>query len=226
MCCWSDRRSPSIVDGLTRAFNVPKFADAKDQDKFFAETAPRIRAIACSATSEKIAGDADGDAFRSSRSCRPSASATTTWTSSGRRRTASSLTNTPEVLTEEVADTALGLLLCTVREFPQAERYLRAGKWRQKDYPLSKASLRNRTVGLVGMGRDRPGDRAPARRHAGAGGVSHAASGGGRGLPALSEASRHGARRRRAARHHAGRRRDAQHDQCRGARGARARRAS
>ena len=63
------------------------------------------------------------------------------------------LTNTPDVLTEEVADTALGLLLCTVREFPQAERYLRAGKWREKDYSLSKASLRNRTVGLVGMGR-------------------------------------------------------------------------
>ena len=63
------------------------------------------------------------------------------------------LTNTPDVLTEEVADTALGLLLCTVRELPQAERYLRAGKWAEKDYPLSKASLRNRTVGLVGMGR-------------------------------------------------------------------------
>ena len=39
------------------------------------------------------------------------------------------VTNTPDVLTEEVADTALGLLLCTVRELPQAERYLRAGKW-------------------------------------------------------------------------------------------------
>jgi lactate dehydrogenase-like 2-hydroxyacid dehydrogenase len=44
-------------------------------------------------------------------------------------------------------------LLCTVREFPQAERYLRAGKWPQKNYPLSKATLRNRTVGMVGMGR-------------------------------------------------------------------------
>ena len=61
--------------------------------------------------------------------------------------------NTPEVLTEEVADTALGLLLCTVREFPQAERFLRAGKWDQAQYPLSKATLRNRTVGMVGLGR-------------------------------------------------------------------------
>ena len=63
------------------------------------------------------------------------------------------VTHTPDVLTEEVADTALGLLLCTVRELPQAERYLRAGKWRERDYKLSRATLRNRTVGLVGMGR-------------------------------------------------------------------------
>ncbi len=63
------------------------------------------------------------------------------------------VTNTPDVLTEEVADTAIGLLLCTVRELPQAERYLRAGKWRERAYPLSRATLRNRTVGMVGMGR-------------------------------------------------------------------------
>jgi lactate dehydrogenase-like 2-hydroxyacid dehydrogenase len=62
------------------------------------------------------------------------------------------VTNTPGVLTEEVADTALGLLLCTVREFPQAERYLRAGKWLEKGYRLTPATLRDRTVGLVGMG--------------------------------------------------------------------------
>ena len=48
------------------------------------------------------------------------------------------VTNTPDVLTEEVADTTLGLLLCTVREFPQAERYLRAGRWMQAAYPLTR----------------------------------------------------------------------------------------
>jgi lactate dehydrogenase-like 2-hydroxyacid dehydrogenase len=63
------------------------------------------------------------------------------------------VTNTPDVLTEEVADTTVGLLLCTVRELPQAERYLRAGKWRDRPYPLSRATLRNRTAGLLGMGR-------------------------------------------------------------------------
>src|SRR5271167_681987 len=63
------------------------------------------------------------------------------------------VTNTPDVLTEEVADTAVGLLLCTVRELPQAERHLRAGKWIDENYPLSRATLRNRSVGLLGMGR-------------------------------------------------------------------------
>jgi lactate dehydrogenase-like 2-hydroxyacid dehydrogenase len=71
------------------------------------------------------------------------------------------VTNTPDVLTEEVADTALGLLLCTVRELPRAERYVRAGKWLEKPYPLSRATLRDRTVGIVGMGRI---GRAIARR--------------------------------------------------------------
>ncbi len=46
------------------------------------------------------------------------------------------VTNTPGVLDDEVADTALGLLLMTVRELPQAERYLRAGKWQQDGGPI------------------------------------------------------------------------------------------
>jgi lactate dehydrogenase-like 2-hydroxyacid dehydrogenase len=71
------------------------------------------------------------------------------------------VTHTPDVLTEEVADTTIGLLLCTVRELPQAERHVRAGKWLEANYPLSRATLRNRTVGLVGMGRI---GRAVARR--------------------------------------------------------------
>jgi len=63
------------------------------------------------------------------------------------------VTNTPDVLNEEVADTAVGLLISTIREFPQAEAYLRAGKWPEKAFRLSKATLRDRTVGMVGMGR-------------------------------------------------------------------------
>lgn len=64
------------------------------------------------------------------------------------------VTNTPDVLTEEVADTAVGLLINTVRELPSAERWLRAGRWASEGaYPLSRASLRGRSVGIFGMGR-------------------------------------------------------------------------
>jgi lactate dehydrogenase-like 2-hydroxyacid dehydrogenase len=70
------------------------------------------------------------------------------------------VTNTPDVLTEEVADTTLGLLLMTVRELSAAERYLRAGKWKDAPYPLT-GTLRDRTVGIAGLGRI---GRAIARR--------------------------------------------------------------
>jgi lactate dehydrogenase-like 2-hydroxyacid dehydrogenase len=63
------------------------------------------------------------------------------------------VTNTPDVLTEEVADVALGLLISTVREFVKADRYLREGNWTRENFPLSPGSLRDRKVGMVGMGR-------------------------------------------------------------------------
>lgn len=64
------------------------------------------------------------------------------------------VTNTPDVLSEEVADTTVGLLLNTVRELPKAEAYLRAGKWESDGaYPLTSLSLRGRTVGIFGLGR-------------------------------------------------------------------------
>jgi len=63
------------------------------------------------------------------------------------------VTNTPDVLTEEVADVAMGLLISTLREFVKADRYLRSGLWQTQSYPLSVGSLRDRKVGIVGMGR-------------------------------------------------------------------------
>jgi lactate dehydrogenase-like 2-hydroxyacid dehydrogenase len=63
------------------------------------------------------------------------------------------VTNTPDVLTEEVADVAMGLLISTLREFVKADRYVRSGLWQTQNYPLSVGSLRDRKVGIVGMGR-------------------------------------------------------------------------
>jgi len=64
------------------------------------------------------------------------------------------VTHTPDVLTEEVADTAIGLLIMTVRELAAAERWVRDGRWlREGMYPLTPGSLRGRTLGILGAGR-------------------------------------------------------------------------
>jgi lactate dehydrogenase-like 2-hydroxyacid dehydrogenase len=62
------------------------------------------------------------------------------------------VTNTPDVLTEETADTAFGLLLNAVRQFSRAERWLRQGNWLKGQFEPS-ASLRGRTMGVLGLGR-------------------------------------------------------------------------
>ena len=64
------------------------------------------------------------------------------------------VTHTPGVLTEEVADTALGLMLMTVRELSAAERHLREGRWQSEgNYRLSDGSLTGAVLGIVGLGR-------------------------------------------------------------------------
>ena len=63
------------------------------------------------------------------------------------------VTNTPDVLNEAVADTALALVLNTVRKFPQSEVYLRGGNWATRGpYPLS-TDIGGKTLGILGLGR-------------------------------------------------------------------------
>ncbi len=141
---------PVVVNGLESGCIVHKTAAATDRDAFIALHAD-VRAIACSATTERIPGSFM-ERFPNLEIVASFGVGYDHMDSKWAAAHGVILTNTPGVLTEEVADTALGLLLCTVRELPQAERYLRAGKWRDGDYPLTKATLRDRIVGLVGMG--------------------------------------------------------------------------
>lgn len=63
------------------------------------------------------------------------------------------VTNTPDVLTDDVADFAVTLLLSAVRRLPLLDRYVRAGEWPAKA-PLTQArSLTGKVAGIVGFGR-------------------------------------------------------------------------
>jgi len=63
------------------------------------------------------------------------------------------VTNTPDVLNDDVADLAIGLMIMTARRLVVSERYVRAGRWpKEGEYPLAYRASGKR-VGILGMGR-------------------------------------------------------------------------
>jgi len=63
------------------------------------------------------------------------------------------VTNTPDVLNDDVADLAIGLMIMTARRLVASDRYVRAGDWLKRgDYPLAQKASGKR-VGILGMGR-------------------------------------------------------------------------
>jgi lactate dehydrogenase-like 2-hydroxyacid dehydrogenase len=147
-----EEMAPLAIEGIGKAFTLHKLWEAPDRDRLIGELSPRLRAIA--------AGGPFHDRVDSALMAKlPNLEFISSFGVGYDHVDAKwagehgiVVTNTPDVLNEEVADTALGLLLCTVRELPQAERYLRAGQWSNGEYRLT-ASLRGRRVGMVGLGR-------------------------------------------------------------------------
>jgi len=63
------------------------------------------------------------------------------------------VSNTPDVLTEGVAELALALLLAVARRIPFNDRFVRAGRWPKEGDPALASSLAGRRLGIVGLGR-------------------------------------------------------------------------
>lgn len=62
------------------------------------------------------------------------------------------VTNTPDVLSRDVADMGLGLILMTLRRMAEADRFVRRGDWRHGSHPLGTC-LAGKKLGIVGLGR-------------------------------------------------------------------------
>ncbi len=62
------------------------------------------------------------------------------------------VTHTPDVLNDDVADLALGLMLSAARQLPAADRFVRGGQWLQGNMPLAR-KMSGARLGIVGMGR-------------------------------------------------------------------------
>lgn len=68
------------------------------------------------------------------------------------RRRGLHVSTTPDVLTADVADLALALLLAVSRDVCVGDRYVREGRWGRAGLPLSHR-VSGRRVGIVGLGR-------------------------------------------------------------------------
>jgi len=143
---------PIVDDGFSDQFVLHHFETTHDLERLTAEVAAKVRGMAITYNTVR------GDARMLTRFPRLEIIAAfgvgydhvdVAWA----RDHNIMVTNTPDVLTEEVADIAMGLLIATLREFVKADRYLRSGLWQAAQYPLSVGSLRDRKIGMVGMGR-------------------------------------------------------------------------
>lgn len=142
---------PWVVDGLKADFVIHPYVDANDKAALLAEVASGVRgAIASGEVGLRaelidrlpklemigtfgVGVDATDVAHAKSKGI--------------------VVTNTPDVLTEEVANTALALVLTATRRLGAAERYLRAGRWASDGpFPLA-ATVIGKRLGIVGLGR-------------------------------------------------------------------------
>lgn len=141
---------PFAEEQIDKLFSVHRLHKASDRDAMLKEIAPRIRAVASFGAVPVTA-----DFMQRLPKLEIVGSMGVGYDSVDAKWAGEHgivVTNTPGVLDEEVADTTLALLINTVRQIPQSERYLRAGKWLEKPFPLSP-TLRGRTIGIIGMGR-------------------------------------------------------------------------
>lgn len=141
---------PIILEGVDRNFTLHRAWEQPDRDAFIREVASDIRGLVPGSHVE-----VGGEVFDKLPNLEVVANMgvgydTIDAREAGRRGII--VTNTPDVLTDEVADLAVGLLLATVRQLPQVDRFLREGKWLKGPSSLT-ATLRGRKIGIVGLGR-------------------------------------------------------------------------
>jgi lactate dehydrogenase-like 2-hydroxyacid dehydrogenase len=138
-------------DALDQSFTCHKLYEATDRAAFLRQHAPKVRALA-------TFGPAGADAALMDQL--PKLEIISNFgvgvdaidLEAAKKRKVI-VTNTPDVLNDCVADTAMALVLATLRRFPQAEIYLRAGQWATRGaYPLT-TSLGGKTLGVLGLGR-------------------------------------------------------------------------
>jgi lactate dehydrogenase-like 2-hydroxyacid dehydrogenase len=140
---------PLIMEGIDTAFTLHKLWEQKDEAAFIKEHGASIRAIA-GGFKKKLEGDYlkqfPNIEFVSNFGVGYDG-VDAAWCG----QNGILVSNTPNVLTDEVADLAIGLLLSTIRQLPQSDAFLRRGEWLKGNFPLT-TTLRDRKIGILALG--------------------------------------------------------------------------
>jgi lactate dehydrogenase-like 2-hydroxyacid dehydrogenase len=137
----------SCLEALAANFTVHNLAKAADPAAMLAEVGPRIRAIAGGKVSAKMIEQLPALEIIANSGVGYDSIDVETAKARGIR-----VTNTPNVLNDAVAEITLGLMIALARRIPQADRFIRDGKWADGAYP-NLAELNGKTVGILGLGR-------------------------------------------------------------------------
>ena len=138
------------MDRLEGEFTVHKLWQASDRDAMLADVGPRVRGMQAGGASivpgsliESLPKLEIISVFGVGYDGIDVAAA---------KRRGITVTNTPDVLNDCVADLAMGLTLAAARRLSEGDRYVRAGKWLKAPMPLA-TRVSGKRLGIVGFGR-------------------------------------------------------------------------
>jgi D-3-phosphoglycerate dehydrogenase len=151
------------IAGLAEDYTLHRLADAMEPDTFLANVGPTIRAMV-------TRGDVGADSTL--MAALPNLEIVASFgvgfdaiDLDYARKRAIRVTNTPDVLTDDVADMGIALLLAVARRIPTGDHHVRSGAWAKGTVPLT-TRVSGKRLGLIGFGRV---GRAIAARAAGFG---------------------------------------------------------
>lgn len=149
---------PMVESALLERYEVLRLDRAPDRAAFLAASGPRVDAVASSA---RVAVDAALlDALPRARIVAHFGVGYDNVDAAHARARGMVVTNTPDVLTDCVADLAIALMVDVARGVTAGDRYVRAGRWLKGAMPLA-SKVSGKRLGIVGLGRI---GRAVARR--------------------------------------------------------------
>lgn len=143
--------TPYMRDRMAEDFTVHSLPSEAERESFFAEVGPKIVAVT-------VYGGAGlpGDVMDRLPNLRVISNYGVGYDAVDTPRAVARgilISHTPDVLNDEVANTAILLWLATSRKLAAYDAYVRAGRWASEGNPALTRGTQGRTVGIIGMGR-------------------------------------------------------------------------